>query len=318
MPTYYTYKDQVSLLPGQTLGFTSGKGYYAAGAPTSPSSATQPSNTLGGVSPTQAAQIAANAGVNTGRASVQPAAAAAGAGGNPIGGVSPAQAAQIAASAGVNAGETGFSPSRPQPRALARTRSAGYHRAKPHRSRRAQESVPAEASRNLQYHRAPRPTRSAAYRPPEPPRSPTAMDSHHELHHSSQSPGPPCRPPRKTQSAGCLRARRFRSALATDLPPAALPRSRFPPQRPPEGRRTRSAASPHPKRPKSGLITDSGPSLRARTVQALVHRGRRRHRSRSRSQLSGPTEHQLSREGGGSRHRLWFRKSRSSTRLRTM
>src|SRR5258707_7945598 len=26
--TYYTYKTEVPLLPGQTLGFTTGKGYY--------------------------------------------------------------------------------------------------------------------------------------------------------------------------------------------------------------------------------------------------------------------------------------------------
>lgn len=36
MPTYYTYKDQVPLLPGQTLGFSSGHGYYAAGSPAPP------------------------------------------------------------------------------------------------------------------------------------------------------------------------------------------------------------------------------------------------------------------------------------------
>jgi hypothetical protein len=40
MPTYYTYKDEVPLLPGQTLGFTAGKGYYAAGTPT-PTQATR-------------------------------------------------------------------------------------------------------------------------------------------------------------------------------------------------------------------------------------------------------------------------------------
>jgi hypothetical protein len=32
VPTYYTYKTQVQLLPGQTLAFAAGKGYYAAGA----------------------------------------------------------------------------------------------------------------------------------------------------------------------------------------------------------------------------------------------------------------------------------------------
>jgi hypothetical protein len=31
---YYTYKDQVPLLPGQTLGYTPGRGYYAKGTPT--------------------------------------------------------------------------------------------------------------------------------------------------------------------------------------------------------------------------------------------------------------------------------------------
>ncbi len=31
---YYTYKSQVSLKPGQTLGYTPGKGYYAKGTPT--------------------------------------------------------------------------------------------------------------------------------------------------------------------------------------------------------------------------------------------------------------------------------------------
>jgi hypothetical protein len=38
--TYYTYKTDVPLLPGQTLGFESGKGYYAAGTPT-PTQATR-------------------------------------------------------------------------------------------------------------------------------------------------------------------------------------------------------------------------------------------------------------------------------------
>lgn len=36
MPRYYTLKRQVPLLPGQTVGFTKGKGYYAAGTPTHP------------------------------------------------------------------------------------------------------------------------------------------------------------------------------------------------------------------------------------------------------------------------------------------
>lgn len=34
MPEYYTYKSQVPLKPGQTLGFTPGRGYYAKGTPT--------------------------------------------------------------------------------------------------------------------------------------------------------------------------------------------------------------------------------------------------------------------------------------------
>jgi len=33
VPIYYTYKRQVPLLPGQTLAFTAGKGYYAKGTP---------------------------------------------------------------------------------------------------------------------------------------------------------------------------------------------------------------------------------------------------------------------------------------------
>jgi hypothetical protein len=37
---YYTYKAEVPLLPGQTLGYTPGKGYYAKGTPT-PSQATK-------------------------------------------------------------------------------------------------------------------------------------------------------------------------------------------------------------------------------------------------------------------------------------
>jgi hypothetical protein len=34
--TFYKKKDEVKLKPGQTLGFTAGKGYYAAGTPTPP------------------------------------------------------------------------------------------------------------------------------------------------------------------------------------------------------------------------------------------------------------------------------------------
>ncbi len=40
MTDYYTLKGEVPLQPGQTLGFTSGKGYYAAGTPT-PTQATK-------------------------------------------------------------------------------------------------------------------------------------------------------------------------------------------------------------------------------------------------------------------------------------
>ena len=36
MATFYKDKDAVKLKPGQTLGFTAGKGYYAAGTPTPP------------------------------------------------------------------------------------------------------------------------------------------------------------------------------------------------------------------------------------------------------------------------------------------
>jgi hypothetical protein len=34
VPTYYTYKYEVALKPGQTLGYTPGRGYYAKGTPT--------------------------------------------------------------------------------------------------------------------------------------------------------------------------------------------------------------------------------------------------------------------------------------------
>jgi hypothetical protein len=37
VPTYYTYKKDVPLLPGQTLAFTPGRGYYAKGTPQPPS-----------------------------------------------------------------------------------------------------------------------------------------------------------------------------------------------------------------------------------------------------------------------------------------
>jgi hypothetical protein len=40
LTTYYTYKRDVPLLPGQTLGFTPGRGYYAHGTPT-PTQATR-------------------------------------------------------------------------------------------------------------------------------------------------------------------------------------------------------------------------------------------------------------------------------------
>ncbi len=110
MPTYYTYAKDVSLLPGQTLGFTTGKGYYAAGTPTTASLSSRSTDTIGGVSPTRAAQIAVNAGVNAGRTSVQPVAASSCPGSNTVGGVSAAQAAQIAASAGVNAGRNSVQP----------------------------------------------------------------------------------------------------------------------------------------------------------------------------------------------------------------
>jgi hypothetical protein len=40
MTNYYTYRDDVPLLPGQTLGFTRGRGYYAHGTPT-PNQATK-------------------------------------------------------------------------------------------------------------------------------------------------------------------------------------------------------------------------------------------------------------------------------------
>jgi len=48
MTTFYTKKDEVSLKPGQTLGFTAGKGYYAGGTPTPPKP--PPSSTAKGAS----------------------------------------------------------------------------------------------------------------------------------------------------------------------------------------------------------------------------------------------------------------------------
>lgn len=50
MADYYTYKDKVLLLPGQTLGFTPGKGYYAKGSPT-PAPAPTPAPTPAPVQP---------------------------------------------------------------------------------------------------------------------------------------------------------------------------------------------------------------------------------------------------------------------------
>jgi hypothetical protein len=36
MPTYYTYKNQIKLKPGERVGFTQGRGYYAVAAPATP------------------------------------------------------------------------------------------------------------------------------------------------------------------------------------------------------------------------------------------------------------------------------------------
>lgn len=58
MPQYFTYKDNVPLLPGQTLGFTKGKGYYAAGTPTPNALRDIPSD-AGNRSPAQVAQSVA-------------------------------------------------------------------------------------------------------------------------------------------------------------------------------------------------------------------------------------------------------------------
>lgn len=67
MPSYYTYKSQVPLLPGQTLGFAAGKGYYAAGAPTPTqatrnTTATPPTVNQPVATPTRTQPVAANAG----------------------------------------------------------------------------------------------------------------------------------------------------------------------------------------------------------------------------------------------------------------
>lgn len=72
MTTYYTYKSQVPLLPGQTLAFETGKGYYAAGTPTpnqatrnttaAPPSTSQPvgSSRPASSAPANAGQVARN------------------------------------------------------------------------------------------------------------------------------------------------------------------------------------------------------------------------------------------------------------------
>jgi hypothetical protein len=55
MPTYYTYRNEVPLKPGEKLGFTRGRGYYAIpAAPARPA----PTERIGGVSVAQAATIA--------------------------------------------------------------------------------------------------------------------------------------------------------------------------------------------------------------------------------------------------------------------
>ncbi len=62
MPTFYKKKDQVKLKPGQTLGYTAGKGYYAAGAPTVPKpppAAVTPAARQSGAAPTAARPSAA-------------------------------------------------------------------------------------------------------------------------------------------------------------------------------------------------------------------------------------------------------------------
>lgn len=69
MAEYYTYKKQVAIKPGERLGFTPGRGYYAipAPAPAKISAAAKPAPTeeLGGLTATQAEQVAGSYGLTT-------------------------------------------------------------------------------------------------------------------------------------------------------------------------------------------------------------------------------------------------------------
>lgn len=69
MAEYYTYKKQVPIKAGEKLGFTPGRGYYAIPAPTpaKTSAAAKQASTeeLGGLTVTQAEQVAGNYGLTT-------------------------------------------------------------------------------------------------------------------------------------------------------------------------------------------------------------------------------------------------------------
>jgi hypothetical protein len=58
--TYYKNQNEVKLKLGQTLGYTAGKGYYAAGKPTSPKSSPAPARTSSEAVPTATRPKAAN------------------------------------------------------------------------------------------------------------------------------------------------------------------------------------------------------------------------------------------------------------------
>jgi len=58
VPTYYTYKAKVPLKPGEKLGFTSGKGYYAIPAPTAKVNVPLPAQGSGPTAPDVFAPLA--------------------------------------------------------------------------------------------------------------------------------------------------------------------------------------------------------------------------------------------------------------------
>jgi hypothetical protein len=57
--TFYKKKDEVNLKPGQTLGFTAGKGYYPAGSPTPPKPSPAPAKPSSRAEPTATRPTAA-------------------------------------------------------------------------------------------------------------------------------------------------------------------------------------------------------------------------------------------------------------------